>query len=199
MSKPRPDLESINARVRRRELRTGRSGLVVTVVTLLVLLLGYLGLEAGTRAVDHKPWLIKPDAAWAWFVGLPDTAQVRIGVIVGGVLLLLLGLGLLYAALAPGRRPVRELPARRVIALVEHDVLAQALVRGAQLAAGVGAEQVRVGVDGRGVHVSIRPTSGVPVDAEAVRAAVAADLERNGLDPATPVAVQLAATGVVGQ
>lgn len=199
MSKPPVDLEAINARVRRRELRTGRSGLVVTVVVLLVVLLGYVGLEAGTRAVDHTPWLIKPDAAWEWLVGLPGTAQVRVGVVVAGVLLLMLGAGLLYAAFAPGRRAVSELPATRVIALVEHDVLAQALVRGAQLAAGVGSEQVRIGVDGHGVSVSVRPTSGVPVDADAVRAAVVAELERNGLDSATPVTVHLASTGVVGQ
>jgi len=199
MSRRTPSPEEIVARVRRRESRTARSGLVIVVVIVLVLLLGYAALEAGTRAVDHGPWLIAPDAAWAWFIGLPGSSDELPGVVVAGVILLALGAGLLAAALRPGRRRVRQLPTERVIALADDDVLAQALLRPAQLAAGVGPEQVRVAMDRRGVIVTVRPTSGVPVDPDAVRAAVAEDLPRQGIDAATPVSVTVATSGVVGR
>ena len=199
MSHEHTSAAEADARIRRRESRKSRSGLVIFVATLLVLLLGYAALEAGTRAVDHDPWLMSPDAAWAWLVGLPGTAAAPSLVVVTGALLVLAGAWLLRSALLPGRRRVRSLPTRRIITLADDDVLAQALLRPAQLAAGVGAEQVRVSLDHRGVIVTVRPTSGVPVEPETVRHALQEALPRLGLSAALPVTVVVATSGVVGR
>lgn len=199
MSRTTPDLNALNARVRRRELRTSRGGLSVFVAVILMILAGYAALEAGTRAVDHEAWLLAPDAAWGWLRKLPESAHLPAAVVVGAIVVLALGLLLLYAAFAPGKRRIHELPAHRVIALVEDPVMGQALVRSAQLAADVSAEQVRVLVDRRMVSVTVRPTSGVAVDPERVRRAVHSELARQGLPDGLPVNVIVAQHGVVGQ
>ena len=61
MSRTTPDLNALNARVRRRELRTSRGGLSVFVAVILMILAGYAALEAGARAVDHEAWLLAPE------------------------------------------------------------------------------------------------------------------------------------------
>lgn len=199
MSKQIEDLDGASERIRRRETRSARSALVVIVVVVIVLLLGYAALEAGTRAVGSEPWLIRPEAAWAWFAGLPGTVDTPAAVVVIGAVILLAGVGLVIAALTPGSLRRYCLPTERVVGLVEADVIAQSLLRTAHLAAGVGPDQVRVLVDRSVVTVTVRPTSGVGVDAGAVQSEVAAELVRQGFEGVFTVSVHVAAHGVVGQ
>lgn len=199
MSRRTRDLDSANQEIRTRETRASRSGLSVLVGVVVIMLLGYLALETGTRAVGHEPWLIAPERAWAWFVGLPGSSNPPVGVAVCGALILLIGVGLLTASLARGTRRRQSLPTQRVVALVDDDVIAQALVRPAHLAAGVGPDQVRVVVDRAAVLVTVRPTSGVSIDGSAVEEGVRSELARQGFADVFQVSVTVTATGVVGQ
>lgn len=186
-------------RIAARELRSARAGSVAVVAVVLVILLGYIALETGTRAVGHDDWLISPEAAWAWFVGLPDSAPVAASVVAVGLLLAALGVWLLVLALGPGMRRRHLIPAERVVAAVDDDVLAQSLVRPAQLAAKVGPAQVRVTVDRDRVDVTLRPTSGVPVNSSTVESAVRQSLDAAGYQGSWKVNVTVSPVGVVGQ
>lgn len=199
MSRRARDLDSLNQDILKRETGASRSGLAVLVGLVVMALLGYLALETGTRAVGSEPWLIEPERAWAWFVGLPGTSNPPVGVAIVGVLILLVGVGLLLAGLTRGTRRRHSLPTHRVVALVDDDVIAQALVRPAHLAAGVGPDQVRVVVDRAAVLVTVRPTSGVSIVAADVEEGVRAELERQGFAGVFTVSVTVTATGVVGQ
>nr|WP_269436913.1 DUF6286 domain-containing protein [Arthrobacter gengyunqii] len=109
------------------------------------------------------------------------------------------GLVLFLQAVLPGRRPRYALPNPRAAVVVDAEVLASSLARRARLTAGVTSEQVLVTVGRTRVDVRIRPTSGVPVDEDAVRNAVAEELELTGLEPRPEVRVQVSQMGVIGQ
>ena len=82
--------------------------------------------------------------------------------------------------------------------VVDDEVIASALARRARLAANVTPEQVMVVVSRRQVIVNVRPTSGVPVDGGAVRAAVDSELGEMALLPVPEVRINLASAGVIG-
>nr|WP_231704971.1 DUF6286 domain-containing protein [Arthrobacter gengyunqii] len=129
---------------------------------------------------------------------LPENADSAI-LGLSGLLILLAGLVLFLQAVLPGRRPRYALPNPRAAVVVDAEVLASSLARRARLTAGVTSEQVLVTVGRTRVDVRIRPTSGVPVDEDAVRNAVAEELELTGLEPRPEVRVQVSQMGVIGQ
>ena len=158
----------------------------------------YVLLEATLQALRQDAWLTDPAALGAWLSRLPAGADT--GVLgLSGLLLLLAGLAFLLQAVLPGRRPRYALPNPRAAVVVDAEVLASSLARRARLTAGVTAEQVLVTVGRNRVDVRIRPTSGVPVNAEVVREAVAEELQLTGLQPQPEVRVQISTLGVIGQ
>lgn len=186
------------ARLVRREMHSSRA--VPSVVTAVVLVLVCLVLlfEAVLQAVGDRPFLVDLDAAAAWVGAVPAGVPASL---LGACsfLLLVLGLLLLLLALLPGRRARYTIPNGRAAVVVDAEVVASSLARRARAAAGVAPEQVLVTVGRSSVTVQIRPTSGMPVDADAVRAAVADDLRRSGVEPAPRISVVVADTGVIGQ
>jgi hypothetical protein len=58
---------------------------------------------------------------------------------------------------------------------------------------------VMVTVGRRTAEVQVRPTSGVPVDAAGVQAAVEEDLRNASVEPVPVVRVRVASSGVIGQ
>jgi hypothetical protein len=82
--------------------------------------------------------------------------------------------------------------------VVDDEVIASALARSARLAANVTPEQVMVVVSQRQVMVSVRPTSGVPVEETSVLAAVQEELREMELVPLPEVRVNVSTTGVIG-
>lgn len=186
------------ARLVRREMHSSRA--VPSVVTAVVLILACLVLlfEAVLNAVGDRPFLVDLEAAAARVGALPAGVPASL-LGAGSFLLLVLGLLLLLLALAPGRRARYTIPNARAAVVVDAEVVASSLARRARTAAGVAPEQVLVTVGRSSVTVQIRPTSGMPVDAEAVRAAVADDLRRAGVEPAPRISVVVAETGVIGQ
>ena len=186
------------ARLVRRELYSSRA--LPSVVTAAVLIAGCLVLlfEAVLKAVGDRPFLLDVEAVAAWLGTLPGGVPASL-LGAGSVLLVVLGALLLLLALLPGRRARYTIPNERAAVVVDAEVVASSLARRARVAAGVAPEQVLVTVGRGSVTVQIRPTSGTPVDADAVRAAVADDLRRSSIEPEPRIAVVVAESGVIGQ
>nr|WP_231713400.1 DUF6286 domain-containing protein [Arthrobacter sp. zg-Y769] len=111
----------------------------------------------------------------------------------------LAGLLFFLPAVLPGRRARYALPNPRAAVVVDGEVLAASLARCARMRADVTPQQVLVTVGRTLVEVQIRPTSGTPVDADAVRGAVEDELLLTKLDPQPAVRVRVAEAGVIGQ
>ncbi|BBE21458.1 hypothetical protein MN0502_03410 [Arthrobacter sp. MN05-02] len=186
------------ARLVRRELHSSRAVASVVTAVLLIVALLVLLFEALLKAVGDEPFLVDLEAAAARVGVLPGAAPASL-LGAGSALLLVLGTLLLLLAVLPGRRPRYTIPNERAAVVVDAEVVASSLARRARTAAGVGPEQVLVTVGRTTVTVQVRPTSGVPVDADAVRVAVADDLRRSSVAPEPRITVVVAESGVIGQ
>lgn len=189
---------SLTRRIVRRETHASRTVASMVAAFLGLLFCLYVLLEATLQALGQEAWLTDPAALGAWLSRLPaetDTAILGLS----GLLILLAGLVFFLQAVLPGRRPRFSLPNPRAAVVVDAEVLASSLARRARLAAGVTADQVLVTVGRNRVDVRIRPTSGIPVNGDAVQTAVEEELQLTGLDPQPDVRVQVSTLGVIGQ
>jgi hypothetical protein len=186
------------ARLVRRELYSSRAVASVVTGALLIVACLVLLFEAILKGVGDKPFLIDVEAAAARIGALPGAVPASL-LGTGSVLLLVLGALLLLLAVLPGRRARYTIPDGRAAVVVDAEVVASSLARRARVAAGVAPEQVLVTISRASVQVQVRPTSGVPVDADAVRTAVADDLRLSSIEPAPRITVVVAESGVIGQ
>jgi len=185
-------------RVVRRETHSSRAAASILTAALLAAGLLWLAVEAVLALLRESPLLASPGQLGRWLTGLPANT-VPAGLVAAGAGLAMLGLFLLGAALLGGRRPRRSLRSGRSAVVVDDAVIAAAVSRRARLAAGLTPGQVTTTVSGRSVRVQVRPTSGVPVDRDAVHGAVDRELHSYELDrPATPT-VHVLKEGAVGQ
>ncbi len=185
-------------RILRRETHSSRAVASIIAAVTVAGICAYALLEAAVRAVGQPPWIIAPQAAAEQIIALPaGFPPLLLGLL--GAVLAMAGLVFLLHAVLPGRRARHVLRTQHPAAVVVDDeVIAAALARQARLAANVTQEQVMVVVSRREVLVSIRPTSGVPLKAEAVLAAVRQELQEMGLEPMPEVRLTVATSGVVG-
>ncbi|WP_240630363.1 DUF6286 domain-containing protein [Specibacter cremeus] len=184
-------------RILRREAYSSRAPLSIIAAIVIGLLAVYGLLEAMLRVLRQPPWLLDPPVAARWIADLPHgVSSTLLGVI--GAVVVLLGLVALANALLPGRRARHVIPDPRVAVVVDDEVIASALARRARTVAGVTREQVMVVVSRAAVQVNIRPTSGIRLAEEAIRAAVQAEVDAMVLDPRPAVRVQVGQSGVIG-
>lgn len=184
-------------RILKRETSSSRAVASVVAAVLVIVLCGYALLETAVRAVGQPPWLVDPQTAAENIVALPDgVPPLLLGVT--GAVLVMAGLFFFLNAVLPGRRARHLLQDRRAAVVVDDEVIASALARRARLAANVTQEQVMVIVSRNRVLVNIRPTSGVPLDADAVLAAVRGELQEMGPSPLPEVRINVATAGVIG-
>ncbi|WP_461173768.1 DUF6286 domain-containing protein [Arthrobacter sp. Z1-9] len=191
-----PDME----RILQRETHSSRA-VVATVAAILVIALAAYGLlEAAVHAIGQPAWLIEPQVAAERLVALPaGISPLLLGAI--GAVLAMIGLVFFLNGVLPGRRArhlLRGGPDTAGTAVVDDEVIASSLARRARLAANVAPEQVMVIVSQRQAEVNVRPTSGVPVNREAVLAAVRSELDAMALDPSPEARVNVAPSGVIG-
>ena len=152
----------------RRETTRSRSVAVSVALGILALAAAYAATECVLAALGRPALLVAPDDALAAIVlAQPWTVAAVIG-------LALLGIVALVAALTPGRRARHELTRDRVAVLVDDDILAGAISRRAAVVGAVSRDQVRTAVSSRAADVSLRPSSGFPIDHTAVSAAASA-------------------------
>lgn len=180
-----------------RETTSSRAAAAVIAALLVIGLCGYALLETAVRAVGQPPWLIDPQTAAERVTALPaGVPPLLLGVT--GAVLFAAGLFFFLNAVLPGRRARHVLADPRAGVVVDDEVIASALARRARLVANVTQEQVMVVVSRRQVLVNVRPTSGVPLRAADVQAAVQAELREMALSPMPEVRVNLASSGVIG-
>lgn len=195
--KPR-DAERERYFIQRRQTHSARSFASVVAAVLVAVICLYFMFEAALKSIGQEAWIKSPGQWWSWAATLPGEANPGL-VGAGSLVLLLLGLFFVLQGLLPGRKARRAIENDRAVVIIDHEVLASTLARRARTEANVSPEQVMVAVAHSHVNVQIRPTSGIPVDADAIRAAVADELTENLIDPVPPVTVHIADTGVVGQ
>ncbi|NUP73352.1 MAG: hypothetical protein HOQ07_01660 [Sinomonas sp.] len=181
----------------RRELSSGRVGAAGAVALVVTLLCVYSLLESALQAIGQPAWIMDPESASRFIAALPSGVNAAVlGLL--GVVIAFAGAVFVLLALRPGRPGRRSLPSRRIAVVVDDEVLASALAQRARSAANVRPEQVTVVVSQGEAVVNVRPTSGVPVRAEAVLAAVEDELRRLRPEPYPVVRVRVAGTGVIG-
>ncbi|MGY2743974.1 DUF6286 domain-containing protein [Pseudarthrobacter sp. O4] len=181
----------------KRETRSSRAVAAVIAAVLVIALCGYALLETAVRAVGQPPWLVDPETAAEQLVALPSgVPPLLLGAL--GAVLVMVGLFFFLNAVLPGRRARHLLRDRRAAVVVDDEVIASALARRARLAANVTPEQVMVIVSRSRVLVNVRPTSGVPLSADAVLAAVQNELREMGPSPMPEVRINVASAGVIG-
>lgn len=184
-------------RILKRETRPSRAPASVIAAVLVIVLCVYALLEAAVRALGHPPWLIDPETVAQQIVALPGgVPPLLLGAF--GAVLAMTGLFFFLQAVLPGRRARHLLPDRRTAVVVDDEVIAAALARQARLAANVTPEQVMVTVSRNLVVVNVRPTSGMPLSADAVLAAVRGELQEMAPFPMPDVRINVASAGVVG-
>jgi hypothetical protein len=195
--KQSPDM----GRILRRETHSSRAVVATAAAVLVIVFAAYGLLEAGVHAIGQPAWLIEPQVAAERLVALPaGIPPLLLGAI--GAVLAMFGLVFFLNGILPGRRARHLLAGDRngdgPAVVVDDEVVASSLARRARLAANVTPEQVMVVVSQRQVVVNVRPTSGVPVDPEAVLAAVRSELAAMALNPSPEVQVNVAPSGVIG-
>lgn len=184
-------------RIIRRETHSSRAGLAIGLSIVLILALGYLGVEAVLAALGLPPLLADPATAWSTVLGLPSTVDPVL-LVVAGVVAALLGFVLILASLLPGRRLDHVAASQRAAVVVDNRAIASALARRAAHAADLDPDQVVVSVGRSVADVRVQPSSGWPVDRDAIDAAVGAEIERLELTPPLRHRLIVASKGVVG-
>jgi hypothetical protein len=184
-------------RILARETHPSRAMAAIIAAVLVIVLCGYALLETAVRAIGQPPWLVDPETAAEQVVALPSgVPPLLLGAL--GAVLVMVGLFFFLNAVLPGRRARHLLKDRRAALVVDDEVIASALARRARLAANVTQEQVMVTVSKNHVVVNVRPTSGIPLQAETVLAAVQEELGEMAPVPTLDVRINLATAGVIG-
>jgi hypothetical protein len=200
MSRRLEDHSPDMGRILHRETHSSRAAVATAAAVLVIGLAAYGLLEAAVHAIGQPAWLIEPQVAAERLVVLPaGISPLLLGAI--GAVLAMFGLVFFLNGVLPGRRARHLLGHGRTAGpavVVDDEVIASSLARRARLAANVTPEQVMVMVSQRQVVVNVRPTSGVPVDEDAVLAAVQSELDAMELEPAPEVLVNVASSGVIG-
>ena len=184
-------------RILHRETHSSRAVASAIAAVLVIVLCVFALLESAVRAIGQPPWLVDPESAAENIVALPGgVPPLLLGVL--GAVVAMAGLFFLLSAVLPGHRARRLLRDRRAAVVVDDEVIAAALARRARLAANVTQQQVMVTVSRREVLVNVRPTSGVPLSADAVLAAVREELDAMAPSPSPEVRINVASAGVIG-
>jgi len=183
-------------RIRRRELHSPRSGASIVVASLVVLALAYVATETVLAIAQQSPLLVSPTDMGK---GIAGATSLDTGILIAaGVVVALIGIVLIVIAVAPGRRARRGIDSERTAVVVDNEVIASALARHAARAGRVSPDNVSVSVSHRAAVVDLTPASGMPVDKDAVLAAVQAELDTLGLAPTLTPRVVISSRGKVG-
>ena len=179
-------------RLVRRSLHRSRSAAVIVALVVLSLAAIYAGIEATLAALGRGPLLVSPVDAMA---ALEKPTPY---VLAGAAVVAVLGIVFLVLALLPGTRGRHEIPNERLAVVVDDGVLAGAIGGVAQRSSGVSPSRVVTSVTRRRGVVVITPTSGVPLDSEALASTAQEFVRTLQPRPAVTVGVTVSKNGVVG-
>ncbi|PPG01480.1 hypothetical protein C5E06_16010 [Pseudoclavibacter sp. RFBI5] len=188
--------DSLYKRVARRETHSPRSALAIVLAVLLIIVAAWVGTEIVLALLALPALLVAPVDMFTSTLSVLEQPAQYVGV--AGVVVAILGLVLLIAGLAPGRRARHALRSSRTATVADDAVIASALARHAARAGHVSPDNVTVSVSHRRADVHLVPASGVPVDAASIEAAVTRQLEQYELTPRVTAKVRVAENGKVG-
>jgi hypothetical protein len=183
-------------RVLRREMHSPRSGLAIAVSVVVIVLCAYVGAEIILSMLNQRALLAAPQDMLATLGTLGSSpVSLPIGI---EVILMIIGLLLVISALTPGRRARQELTGSRAAVVADDEVIASALARHAARAANTNPDNTLVSVSARQAIVRLTPTSGTPVQRDAVANAVREQLAAFELTTPVRCSVVIASSGKVG-
>lgn len=169
---------SVERRIRRRSVHRSRSTAVAVALVVLALVAAWIGTESVLRAIGRPPLLADPQTAVDAALQ-PDAAFVTIAEVIA-VVLVVLGIVLIVLALKPGRQHRSVVQHDRGAVVIDTRIVASTAANAAGTAAGVPEGNASATARGRRTEVRILPVTGIPVDEQAVQAAVRDRL--SGLD-----------------
>lgn len=186
----------ISRRIGRRETHSPRSLLAIVIAVALILVLAWLGTEIVLALLGAPALLVAPVDMFTSAVNVVDAPT---GIVAAaGIVVALIGLVLVIAGVAPGRRARHLLQSKRTVVVVDNEVIASALARHASLAGTVDPDNASVSVSHRVAEVHLIPTTGIPVDRDAVNETVTEQLDSYGLTPTVRPRVRIAMSGRIG-
>jgi hypothetical protein len=168
----------------------------ITVAVAVILLCAYAGTEIVLMMLNRRALLAAPQDMLTT-LGTLGSAPVAAPVTIG-ILLMLAGILLLIGALTPGRRARHQIPSGRAAVVVDNEVIASALARQAAHAGNANPDNTVVSVSAHRAIVHLTPTSGTPVQSDAIKEAVQQQLAAFELYPPVRASVVIAAAGKVG-
>ncbi|ABY22217.1 hypothetical membrane protein [Renibacterium salmoninarum ATCC 33209] len=184
-------------RIVRRETHRSRATSSVIFAIVLILVLLWQGTEIVFQLLNRNALLASPDVIASWVAELPNQT-LPAGLIAAGAGLAIIGLLVLIIASGSGRKARRVFESDRAAVVVDDSVVAEALARTASTAASVQPQQVFASVHGRKATMDIRPTSGVPVNSEAVQTQLDAEIASWKLAKSFTAKVTINPQGAVG-
>lgn len=188
--------EKLYRRILRRETHSPRTTAAIMVVSLVVLALAWCTVEIVLSLAGQPALLVAPADAVQTTVRLDRVPQGSL--ILFGIIAAIVGILLIVAAVSPGQRARHHRVTDRSAVVVDNRVIASVFAARAASAAGVSPDQVRASVGRRRSEVRIVPTTGIPVHAAAVQAAVSTASDNDELRPQVRSRVTVATQGVVG-
>lgn len=187
----------LHQRILRRELHSPRSALAIILSIIAILLCVYVGIEIVLMMLGKSALLLAPPRVDSL---VPTIENAPMALLLGvGIVLAVFGVVLLIAAIAPGRRPRHQLPAARATVVADDTVIASALAKTASHTANTHPDHSVVRVSKKRAAVDLTPTSGIPVQRDAVSAAVQEQLDTFEIRPPLELSVVVDSTGKVGK
>ena len=190
-------MSALYARIVRRETHSPRTVATIVLASLGILACAYAGIELVLRMLAQPPLLVAPEDALEWLATLPGL-QPSAAITAGGILVALIGVLLMLHAVTPGRMARHQMLDDNRAVLVDNGVLASSIARRVETVARVPNGQAVVSVSHRRASVDVTPTSGIPVDEGAIRAAVDDEIASYNLRPGLRTTVRINPTGAVG-
>lgn len=187
---------SLHGRIARRETHSPRSTLAITLAIVVTLSCGYLGTEIILSLLGLPALLVTPTAMVAALIAAPT--YLAADMLTASVVITLIGIVLIVLAVKAGRRPRHILKTERTVTIVDDEVIASALARHASNAGYIAPDNARVSVSRSLATVQLTPTSGTPVDRQAVTKAVLEELSGYELIPQLQTTIVIHEDGEVG-
>lgn len=177
-------------RVIRRETHSPRTVAMIVAVVILVLGLAYVGVELVLYLAAQPALFVSPAAAWSWLLGAPAASPGGF-IVAGSIVLAVLGVLLVWLAIAPGRLSKHTFADEDRAIVVDNGVIASALAQRLSEDTGLVRDAIVVGVAHRRIDITLRPDAVVAIEAADVRAFADAEISSYRLSRAVRTSVRV--------
>ncbi len=173
---------SVLKRVTRRETHSPRTVWAVIVLVVVAAAAVYAGIEIVLHLLGLAPLLVAPGPALLWLRELPSL-EPQASVVAGSAAVGVVGLVLVWLAVAPGRRSKHQLDVSSHAIVADNGVIASAIAERLRRELDLPRDGVVVGIGHRSADVTVRPEPGREMDRDEIRSAAAAELASSRTTP----------------